>query len=213
MAKFRYLLLGAGAALALAGCGQSPSTTATVAPAPVVDQAAEAAKARLAQQDANVKVAEAFFKPGISMDDRLNLMSPDYVQHNPAFVRFGEINNVQGKDAFKLFVDTLTKLHGGGNPFGPPPGAKGPKPPQGDMFYKVTADGDLVTILHKRYRPDPQNKGKFYEAYGFDTFRIQDGKLAEHWDDATIPEPLPVYLKTPVKSLKFPKQTKQPGAD
>jgi predicted SnoaL-like aldol condensation-catalyzing enzyme len=76
------------------------------------------------------------------------------------------------------------------------------------MLYKVMADGDMVTIIHQRYRPDPQHKGKFYQVFSFDTYRVQNGLLAEHWDDATIPEKLPIFLKVPVKDMKFPKQTK-----
>jgi predicted SnoaL-like aldol condensation-catalyzing enzyme len=210
--------MGAGLALALSACGQNQTTAQTAPPAPPpVDQAAEAAKARLAQQDANIKVVQEFFKPGVSMDERMNLMSPDYVQHNPAFVRFMEINNIQnGRDGFKAYVDALSKLHGGGPAFGPPPGPKnGPQPPQGNMFYKTTADGDLVTIVHERYMPDPFKKGQFYPVYSFDTFRVQDGKLAEHWDGATLSTtgPNAILLREPVSKIHFPKQTKPATVD
>jgi predicted SnoaL-like aldol condensation-catalyzing enzyme len=216
MARLIRLLFGIGAALALAACGQSQTTTATATtratpPAPAVDQAAETAKARIAQAQADKKLAEKVFAPGTNPEDVVKLLAPDYIQHNPMFVRFGELNNVQGRDAFKLFIDTLTRLHGGGNPFGPPPGTRGPKPPPGDMLYKVMADGDMVTIVHKRYLPDPQHAGKFYETFSFDTYRVQNGLLAEHWDDATIPAKLPIFLKVPVKDIKFPQQVKPPA--
>jgi predicted SnoaL-like aldol condensation-catalyzing enzyme len=212
MAKLTNLLLGAGAALVLVACGQAQNTAANQPPPPPVDQAAEAAKAQLAKQSANEMVVESFFKPGISMDDRLALLSPDYIQHNPAFVRFAEVNKVQnGRDAFKLMLDTLSRLRGGGFPFGPPPGAAthGPQPPQGNALFKVLADGDLVTVIHQRYAPDPQHKGMFYETYAFDTFRLQDGKIAEHWDDAAIPTmgPMARLMRTPVSKIKFPKAT------
>ncbi len=214
MAKLTNLLIGAGAALVLAACGQAQNTAATQPAPPPVDQAAEAAKAQLAKQAANEMVVQNFFKPGTTMDERMDILSPDYIQHNPAFVRFAEVNNVQnGRDAFKLMLETLSKLRGGGPPFGPPQGvaARGPQPPQGNMFYKILADGDLVTVIHQRYAPDPQHKGMFYEVYGFDTFRLQDGKIAEHWDDATIPTmgPMAILMREPVSKLKFPKQ-KQP---
>ncbi len=51
----------------------------------------------------------------------------------------------------------------------------------------VMAQGDLVLVVEKRARPDPQNPGKSYDAYWFDLFRIKDGKIAEHWDPATKP--------------------------
>ncbi|MGH8207223.1 MAG: nuclear transport factor 2 family protein [Steroidobacteraceae bacterium] len=205
------LLAGAGVALVLAACGQTQQSTATTRatpPAPAVDQAAEAAKARVAQDQANEMIVEKVFAPGTNPQDVVNLLAPDYIQHNPVFVRFAQLNNVQGRDAFKLFIDTLTRLHAGGNPFGPPPGERSPQPPAGNMLYKVMADGDMVTIIHQRYRPDPQHQGKFYEAFSFDTYRVQNGLLAEHWDDATIPAKLPIFLKVPVKDIKFPKQTK-----
>jgi len=218
MSKLRNLLIGAGAALALSACGQAQNTAATQPPpAPPVDQAAEAAKAQLATQAANEKVVQDFFKPGITMDERMALMSPDYVQHNPAFVRFAEINNIQnGRDAFKLMLESLSKLRGGGPPFGPMPGehAHGPQPPPGNMFYKIMADGDMVTVLHERYLPEPGMKGKFYPMYAFDTFRVQDGKLAEHWDDATIPTTgmMAILMREPVSKVHFPKPKHKKGA-
>jgi predicted SnoaL-like aldol condensation-catalyzing enzyme len=214
MAKLTRLLLGIGAVLMLAACGQSRTATATTRatpPKPAVDQVAETAKARIAQEQANRKLAEKVFAPDTNPQDVVNLLAPNYIQHNPILVRFGELNNVQGRDAFKLFIDTLTRLHGGGNPFGPPPGARGPKPPPADMLYKVMADGDMITIVHKRYLPDPQHAGKFYETFSFDTYRVQNGLLAEHWDDATIPARLPIFLKVPVKDIKFPQQAKPPA--
>jgi len=33
-------------------------------------------------------------------------------------------------------------------------------------------------------------------------FRVKDGKLYEHWDDARIADPPPVYLTAPIKDLK-----------
>jgi predicted SnoaL-like aldol condensation-catalyzing enzyme len=211
MAKLTRLWMGAGAALVLAACSQAQNTAANQPPPPV-DQAAEAAKAQLAKQAANEMVVQDFFKPGTTMDERLAVLSPDYIQHNPAFLRFAEVNNVtNGRDAFKLMLETLSKLRGGGAPFGPPQGAaaRGPQPPQGNPLYKVLADGDLVTVIHQRYAADPQYKGMFYEVYGFDTFRLQDGKIAEHWDDATIPTmgPMAILIREPVGKLKFPKQT------
>jgi predicted SnoaL-like aldol condensation-catalyzing enzyme len=48
----------------------------------------------------------------------------------------------------------------------------------------IIAEGDLVTYIFKRLEPDPQNKGKTYERFSFDTFRIKDRKIVEHWDGA-----------------------------
>ena len=53
----------------------------------------------------------------------------------------------------------------------------------------VTAEKDLVTFIFKRQVPDPETPGRMYEAWSFDTYRIRDGKIAEHWDSATLNPP------------------------
>jgi predicted SnoaL-like aldol condensation-catalyzing enzyme len=51
----------------------------------------------------------------------------------------------------------------------------------------VTTDGDLVTLIFKRPRPDPADATKTYDTYWFDMFRVKNGKVVEHWDAATKP--------------------------
>ncbi len=207
MDKLGKLLFGAGAALVLSACGQAQNTASNAPPPPPVDQAAQAAKAQLAQEDANKKVVEAWYQPGITTDERMQLMTPDYTQHNPQYTLFAQVNHVQGRDGFKLYLDTLSKLRGGGNPFGPASGAKhGPQPPPGNTLYKVIADGDLVTVIHQRYALQPGTRDKFYPVYAYVTYRVDNGKLAEDWDDGTLPSVLPIYLREPIGKLKFPKQ-------
>ena len=48
-----------------------------------------------------------------------------------------------------------------------------------------------MTIIHKNNQLDPTAEGRFYEAFTFDTFRIRNGKLVEHWDGAVINPPAP----------------------
>jgi predicted SnoaL-like aldol condensation-catalyzing enzyme len=51
----------------------------------------------------------------------------------------------------------------------------------------VTAECDIVSVIHKAYRQDPTAEpGKFYEVFTFDSFRTRNGRLVEHWDGAVI---------------------------
>ena len=47
-----------------------------------------------------------------------------------------------------------------------------------------------ATIIHKNFRQDPTAAaGTFYEVFTFDTFRVRNGKLVEHWDGGVINPP------------------------
>jgi predicted SnoaL-like aldol condensation-catalyzing enzyme len=132
-----------------------------------------------AELAANKKVALEFFRPGA---DRIALADPSYKQHNPAFKKRAEDKNISDYEEFKA---TFTeRARGAGRGRG---GADGT--PQGNLLEIVTAECDLVTVIHKGYRADPTAAGKFYEAFTFDTFRVKNGKLVEHWDSAVIPPP------------------------
>jgi predicted SnoaL-like aldol condensation-catalyzing enzyme len=52
----------------------------------------------------------------------------------------------------------------------------------------VQVDGDLVTWTFKRQGRDPKD-GSAYDSYWIDTYRIQNGKVVEHWDAATRQAP------------------------
>ena len=183
----RKITIGAslGVVLLLAACGQQQSAA---------DPAAEAAVKKESQEEANKKIAAAFFKEGIKPDEMAALMHDDYTQHNPVFKRFGQINNVKGKSEFEAVMSLFRTM--------PRPTLPADQP-KGNPLYQVMADGDLVTVLQQRYLPDPQNPGKYYEAFWFDTWRIKDGKLFEHWDAQVIPtgraEQIPPFLKGPMK--------------
>jgi predicted SnoaL-like aldol condensation-catalyzing enzyme len=49
----------------------------------------------------------------------------------------------------------------------------------------IVADGDLVVLSFVREYDDPKEAGKKYTTTWFDMFRIDNGKIAEHWDSAT----------------------------
>jgi predicted SnoaL-like aldol condensation-catalyzing enzyme len=63
-------------------------------------------------------------------------------------------------------------------------------PPRSDVVLTLV-DGDLVTLVRKRILPDPADPEKTYEAYWFETMRVHDGKIVEHWDSVTRQGALP----------------------
>ena len=135
-----------------------------------------------AELAANKKVALAFFSAQGA--DRVALADPTYKQHNPAFKKRAEDNKVSDYEEFKAAFANAQGRGGGRGP------AAGPTPPQGNPYEVVTAECDIVSVIHKNYRQDPTAEaGKFYEVFTFDTFRIKNGKLVEHWDGAVINPP------------------------
>ena len=123
----------------------------------------------------NRRVAMEFFRTRGA--ERVALADPSYQQHNPVFKKRGEAKHETDYQEFSSFF--LNQK--------PPPPAPGPRPPTGNPFEVVTAECDIVTMVHKVYRQDPTAApGTFYEAFTFDTFRVHNGKLVEHWDGALI---------------------------
>jgi len=141
-----------------------------------------------AQLEANKKVAIEFFRPGA---DRVALADPSYKQHNPAFVKGGREAKLSDYEYFKSrFGGPRAGGPGGGAAGGGRGAAEGPQPPAGNPLEIVMAECDLVTIIHKNNRQDPTaSPGTFYEVFTFDTFRVRNGKLVEHWDGAVINPP------------------------
>jgi predicted SnoaL-like aldol condensation-catalyzing enzyme len=139
-----------------------------------------------AQLEANKKVALEFFRT--TGEARVALADPSYKQHNPAFKKRAEDNKVSDYEEFKnAFLAQAARGQGPGAGRG---AGSGPPPPQGNPFEVVTAECDIVTVIHKVYRQDPTAEpGKFYEAFTFDSFRVRNGKLVEHWDGAVINPP------------------------
>lgn len=112
----------------------------------------------------NKKLAYDFFRVvlrGRRLDQASRFMREDYAQHNP---------NVQ--TGLKGFLDFFSKL---GGPRDIPAELKG--------LVAIQAEGDFVTLSFVDERDDPAAPGKRYTTTWFDMFRIQDGKIAEHWDN------------------------------
>jgi len=143
-----------------------------------------------AQLEANKKAAMAFFAPNA---DRVALADPTYKQHNPAFLKGGKEAGLSDYEYFKSrFGGPRQGGPGGGAGRGPAPAATGPQPPAGNPLEIVMAECDLVSVIHRNNRQDPTAPpGTFYEVFTFDTFRVRNGKLVEHWDGAVINPPAP----------------------
>lgn len=88
----------------------------------------------------------------------------DYMQHNPMVDT--------GREALKNFTVGRSPL---------------PIPSTIPNLVAVVAERDLVTLSFRAELPDPRDPGKMYTTTWFDMFRIENGKIQEHWDAATIP--------------------------
>jgi predicted SnoaL-like aldol condensation-catalyzing enzyme len=85
----------------------------------------------------------------------------DYIQHNP--------NVATGRDAMVQYMKSTRPVR----PIDPT-----------ITFPVVTimAEGDKVLVASVTYTADPTKPGSKYAGTHFDLFRIEHGKIAEHWD-------------------------------
>jgi predicted SnoaL-like aldol condensation-catalyzing enzyme len=118
-----------------------------------------AGHAQTAQTETNRTVVIRFYNALVQGDVTTlqALGRPDYIQHNPAFQTglAGLIKRINERPAR-------------------PPGSA-PIPPL--EFVRTAAEGDFVWLLRKMPPPEPSK-----ERANVDIFRVQDGKVAEHWD-------------------------------
>jgi predicted SnoaL-like aldol condensation-catalyzing enzyme len=63
-----------------------------------------------------------------------------------------------------------------------------------DPIVAYVAEGNLMLQVLEEERPDPNKPGSIYKVCWFDLFRIQDGRLIEHWDAAAKGE-LPASMQ------------------
>lgn len=90
-------------------------------------------------------------------------MAESYIQHNP--------NVPTGRAAFVEFFARFVK----------------PKPIEAKVkapLVAIVAEGDYVVLSFVSEATDPKDASKRSTTTWFDMFRIENGKIAEHWDPA-----------------------------
>jgi predicted SnoaL-like aldol condensation-catalyzing enzyme len=89
-------------------------------------------------------------------------LDPIYIQHNP--------NAATGSEGFRAYManrpDTPIETH------------------YRHQLVAMVAEGDLVVQVLADTRPHPDRPDETYTIAWFDMFRIENGRLAEHWDAA-----------------------------
>ena len=135
---------------------------------PVVPAASQ--EALLASADpglaANKKLVFDFWREVFEaghMDLAEKYMAESYLQHNP--------NVPTGRAAFVAFFTQHVK-------------PKAIQPRIAAPLVTIVAEGDKVILSFVRETGDPKDAAKKSTTTWFDMFRIENGKIAEHWDCA-----------------------------
>jgi predicted SnoaL-like aldol condensation-catalyzing enzyme len=124
----------------------------------ILPEAALADEALTARNKALVRDFYTTVLIGRDVDAAPRFLREDYIQHNPQVA-----TGLKGfMDAFRArFAQKL------------PPDYK-------RELLNVIGEGDMVVIYVRQTWTS--HDGQHHQALGFDMFRVQDGKIAEHWD-------------------------------
>jgi predicted SnoaL-like aldol condensation-catalyzing enzyme len=98
---------------------------------------------------------------GAHVEEAEKYFTPTYIQHNP--------NVASGRDALVTYMKN----------------SRPRREIQPNITFPVItimAEGDLVMLATVSYDDDPARPGEKYAGTHFDLFRIENGKIAEHWD-------------------------------
>ena len=153
----KLIMCGAFAALASGAYAQVPPTG-------VSDQAAllRDRDPKLAANKRVVFDAWRAIVQGAHTELAAKYFTKGYIQHNP--------NVATGRDAMVKFMTESRPVR----PIAP------------NITFPVVAlvaEGDLVVLATVTYGQDPADASKKYATTHFDMFRIEGGKIAEHWDN------------------------------
>ena len=125
-------------------------------------------KSMTPQEQKNLKMVLDWWREGFvagHAEAADKYLAENLIQHNPNFP--------QGRAAVKALL-------GGRTPVNPIPATL---PPQ-NTPARAFAKGDYVVLIWEREAKDPADPSKMYKYNDFDLFRVENGKLAEHWDGA-----------------------------
>mgnify|MGYP000949971638 FL=1 len=156
---FAIAALLAGCCLSLPAAAQVPVTAAPDHAALLASPDAKLAANKRLVYDFWREVFEAGH---LELADKY--MAETYIQHNPLVAT--------GRAAFVEFFGRFKK-----------PGPIAPK--VAAPLVTITAEGDIVVLSFVREVKDAKDPTKTYTTTWFDMFRIENGKIAEHWDPAT----------------------------
>jgi len=115
-----------------------------------------------AKQEANRKAVLEFYEKGLNQKDAdaaIAYMGDRYVQHNP--------NAADGPEGFRKFIGFLREKF----------------PNSRSEIKRSFVDGDYV-IVHVHAVRKPGTRGNAI----IDIFKLEDGKIVEHWD---VAQPVP----------------------
>jgi predicted SnoaL-like aldol condensation-catalyzing enzyme len=153
------LLVGCGLALASMGIA-----VAQTPPVPAPDQ-----KALLASADpklaANKRLVFDMYRTIVNAgraDQADKFFTQGYIQHNP--------NVASGRDAL---VEYIRKTR---------PATAIPET-IGFPVISIMAEGDMVLVASVEYVDDTEKPGQKYTSTHFDLYRVENGLIAEHWDN------------------------------
>lgn len=151
-----------------------------------VSAVAQQSAAEAARLEANKQVLMRFFALGGDLEARKKMLTDDYVQHNPRLIA------LTGPIGPQAWFDALNMARGRIRVTDPDFNLRSPT-------VILMAEGDLVTAIYKAVLPDPDDPSKTYEAFNFESVRIRDGKLVEHWDGLKLEKGWKAGLSAPAR--------------
>jgi predicted SnoaL-like aldol condensation-catalyzing enzyme len=190
MKLLRTLLLLSAVAISVAVFAQTPVT-------PNAKSAEELAKSSNKQLEANKMLVLNLFREVLEarhMELADKYLAADFIQHNP--------NAANGLPALKAFFT---------GPNAQP--VKDIQPKVQRKAVAMIAEGDAVLIVSPRELTDPKDKAKKYTTVAFDAYRIQGGKVVEHWDAALRNAAGPAAPYTPVTANAKPAEELAKSSD